>query len=243
MNDYVFDYHQYRKTLFTKNNFSFVIIFLIIIFLLSLCIFLKPIQTKKTTFYFVEIDNFQTYKHAQILSNELQNLNTSPLIYFDKSYHVLIGFYSSKKSAETVCEKLKNDYSNSTVFELGFLKNFSYKNLSKTQNSCVENLIKTTYEITLKIENLLNNFECKKTTFNKVKIYMKEQNEICIESCDDFFEAFKTDSIFNSIKPHVSNIVNSLNSISNLNESNFSSQCRYELMNIAINLSQIANGI
>ena len=102
MSNYVFDYCQYRKNLSTKNNFNFITIFLLIIILLGMCVFLKPIKTSKSIFYYVEIDNFQTYKDAQKLSYELQNFGTNSLIFFDKTYHVLVGFYSIKNHAKTV---------------------------------------------------------------------------------------------------------------------------------------------
>ena len=59
-----FNYYQYKNNINKKNNFSFIIIFLLIILLIGLCVFLAPTAKNLNTFYYVELDKFQTYKQA-----------------------------------------------------------------------------------------------------------------------------------------------------------------------------------
>ena len=241
MNEYVFNYNQYKKSINKNNNLSFILIVLIIVFLLGFCIFLKPVSNKTETFFFVEIDNFQTYKQAQNLSQELQNLGTYSLIYFDKSYHVFVSFYSKEKDAKSVQEKLKNSYHNCSVVGLEFLKNFNDKNLTKNQISSLKNLIHETKKLVLILEDILNDFITNKTSYNKTNTLIKTYAENFIEASNKFFENFKTDSKYNPTKTHANSILNSISSLSNLEENSFTTKARYEIMKIATALIKITN--
>lgn len=241
MNDYKFNYNQYKRTITKNKNISFVLISLLIILLLGICVYLKPTTNNIDKFYFVEIDNFQTYKHAQILSLDLQNYGTNSLIYFDKSYHVLVGFYSNENDAKRVSENLKKSYQNCSILELCFSKNFNRKNLTKNQVTSVENLIKETKKLVLILEDLLNDFITNKTSYNKTKTLIKTCAENFIEASNKFFENFKTDSKYNTTKTHANSILNSISSLSNLEENSFTTIARYEIMKIATTLIKMTN--
>ena len=242
-NQYKFNYYQHKKFLNKKNNFFCLIIVLLIVLLLGLCIFLKPHKSKINEFYFVEIDNFQTYKKALNLSEELQNLACKSYIYFDDKYHVLVSFYSNKNDAEKVCENLKNDYPKSQVICLTFSQFQTHKNLTTKQNSSIENSIISSQKLLQKLEQIYIDFSTQKITFEKAQILLKENHNYFTSALSDFMSNFKADSQYNLSKTYINNIDKSLFITTQTNEQDFSLSLRFEIMSIAISLTQFVNSL
>lgn len=237
---YNFNYLQYKKTLNRKNNFSFTLIFLIIILLLGFCVYLAPKPKSTNNFYYVEIDNFQTYKEAINLSNQLQKSGCLGFIYFATSYHVLVSFYSSFENAEKVSENLKNDYKNTKVFSINFPLFNEKKNLTNNQNLSVKKVMATTKKVILELESLANDFDTQKVTHNEAKILTKNYIDEYSSAYEDFLVNFKTNSKHNKVKNYLQNILNSLNSLEEKEEHEFGILIRYEIINISISFTQIS---
>ena len=240
-NKYIFNYSQYKKSINKNNNFTFTIIFLLIILLLGLCVFLKPKDNKLNKFYFVEVDNFQTYDSALKLSQTVKEKTGAGYIYFDNIYHVIASFYSKEKDAEKVCENLKNEYENVQVFCISYPQFVKQKNLSLKQNCSVENLINVCRKITLQLEQLSIDFETGKTPFKEAKILLANYYESFFSTFNEFNAQFNTNSKYNLSKSYAHEIDNSIRKLKESEEQNFSSLLRFELTSIAISIAQFSS--
>lgn len=239
-NNYQFNYYQYKKTITQKNNFSFTIIFLLIIFLTAACVIIAPKRKVVNEFFYVEIDNFQTYNEAISLSSELQKSGTGSYIFFDKSYHVLVSFYSSKNDAEKVCENIKNSHPNSQVFSINFPQFYHQKSLKKSQNLAIENLLNLTKKIISQLEHLSNNFDRQTISYAEVNNSIKNYLDDYTSTYEELLENFKTNSKFNKVKEYSEEIQTSLQSLTKKEADKLSVSLRYELISITIKLTQIS---
>lgn len=237
-NNYVFNYSQYKKSINKKNNFAFTLIFLLIIILLGLCVFLYPKPNNFSEFHFVEIDNFQTYKDAVHLSQEVSASGGAGYVYFDGTYHVLASFYSNSADAEKVVENLKSEFENVQVFSIN-CKNFSQqKNLSSSQNDSIESLIIQIKKIILQLEEISIKFETKNCSFNEAILTIKNDIKNFSSSYDNFLSNFKTDSKYNKAKDYTQSISSSFLNLLNSEEQSFSASLRYCTVHTAITLTQ-----
>ena len=238
MTDYIFNYDQYKKTINKKNGFNFSVMFIVIILLLGLCVFLYPKQTNTLNFYFVEIDNFQTYNKANSLANEIKNSGGAGYVYFDGTYHVLASFYSNYKSAEKVVNNLKSDYKNATVFNIETYKFTDKKKLNSSQNKSIKNFLDTTHTMILNLEKLNTNFDKKSLQIEELKIHIKNNQEEFNNVYSSLIEDLKNNSKFNFIKEYLVQMKNSLSNLSNLENNTASSTLRYETVKLVINRIQ-----
>lgn len=238
MSNYSFDYSQYKNKIYKKNPYSFTLIFLLIIILLGLCVFLKPINNKHYKYYFVEVDCFQTYKDALMLSNSLQERGGAGYVYFDNSYHVLASFYVEYDDAKMVANNIKNEYSNAKVFTIETKKFINNTNLNSAQNKAVKNLLETTKEQIVKLEKFSNKYDIKKLSYTELSIHLKNLQKDYDERQNNFITAFKSYSKYNLAKEYLEEINTSLKAISNESEQNISKALRYHTINIVINRYQ-----
>lgn len=238
MTDYIFNYDQYKKTINKKNNFNFSVMFIVIILLLGLCVFLYPKQTNTLNFYFVEIDNFQTYNKANSLANEIKNSGGAGYVYFDGTYHVLASFYSNYKSAEKVVNNLKTDYKSATVFTIETYKFTDKKKLNSSQNKSIKNFLDSTYTMILNLEKLNTNFDKKSLQIEELNIHIKNNQKEFDKAYSSLMEDLKNNSKFNFIKEYLVQMKSSLSNLSNLENNTASSTLRYETVKLVINRIQ-----
>lgn len=241
MDNYKFNYNQYKKTIHKKNNFSFLLIIFLIIILMSACILLKPKNKKVFEYYIVEVDCFQTYQQAIELSNEINIRGGAGYIYFDSKYHVLASLYSNYDNAEKVCNNLIENYPNTNILTFSNDKFVKLKNLNAKQNNSIENLINATNNILINLETLNLQYDTNKINQNKLKISVKNFLENFTICYDDFLSSFKNKPKFNVVKKHTEEISKSLEILTAQNNEITSSNLKYSLISICINLYQFRN--
>ena len=239
MNEYVFNYSQYKKSINKNQKYGFTIIIIVIILLLGLCIFLKPKNPKILEFYFVELGCFPTYQNALTLSQEVNLNGGAGYIYFNGNYHVLASFYSDYDNAETVLENVIGDYPNACILTIESSDFSKQKNLTTSQNSAVENYIKETQSIILKLEYFANEFDTKKISFNELSLSIKNLQKDFVDVYDTFISSFKTNSTFNVAKKYAEQMNSSINNLVETSEQSMTSKLRYETVSFVINRHQL----
>ena len=216
MQEYQFNSKEYNKKIYNRtNNGSFaVIIFFIIILVGAAFLLIKQNKPSKNEFYFVEINQFLTYKEASSLSEEIQSKSGAGYIFFNGKYHVFANFYLSKADAESVSENLKQQYPNCKVYTLSYNKFSKNKKLSSTENSACKKL----YEVgQTSIEQLYNN------------IYQYDTSQI---------NENQLKANFCSIADNLSELYFSLGSLKNItDETDFNFKMRYELIKFVVNFT------
>jgi len=240
-NKFNYNYFLYKKTLNKKNSFVFILIILLIVLLVVSSFFVKPQKTKYSEFYFVEIDNFQTYKEAINLSQILQEKEAAGYIFFDEKYHVFASFYSTKNQAKKVCENLKNEYPNSQVFTIKSTCYSKQINLNSKHNKSIENFIKFTNKSIFQINDLSMQFFTKKTSFGKLKTHLTNHIKEFESYYYEFKKSFQTNSKFNQTKEYANNIYSSLLNLINSNEHNITLNLRFETVQIAVLYSKLCS--
>lgn len=238
MEKFQFDYEQYKKKINHSKPFYFTIIFFIIIILLSLCIFIPQNRIEYDEYYFVEIDNFETYTKAKNTASQLQENDAAGYIFLDNTYHVFASFYSKKSDAKKVANNLKNDYKNCSVFSLNISPFKDKKDLSKKQNSSIKNLLKSTRKIIYLLEQVSLDKAFADTIPNVHKNKILIAKEELDSAKSDFKNSFSNNSKFNLVYDCVDNIQTSV--LQCLNNSTISAAFfRFYLCDIVINMHQI----
>ncbi len=234
MNDYVFNYNQYKNTINKKQNFNFLIIFFVIILLLGLIIFIRPKKQKLLEFYFVELGCFQTYQQALNLSNEINSNGNSSFVYFNGDYHVIVSFYSNYDDAKKVVENLQPEYANASLFTLEFKDFVNQNNLSKNQNSSIENFLNVSNDCIKKLENLSLMFDKKEIDYNELSFYLKDIKTDFCEQHDELETQFKFDSKHNIMKEYAYSMFSTINQITSLSEQDVTKNFRYLITKFVI---------
>lgn len=238
-NNYTFNFKEYKSHIKSNSKFSFLFIFLTIIILLSACVFLRPKKSNLHEYYFVEIDNFQTYQNALNLSQTIKQSSGAGYIYFDGVYHVLASFYSKHDSAEKVVDNLKSEFKNVKVFTIKSKKFFKSSSLNNKQNACVKNYLEKLNEIIFHLDNICINFETKISSHKKSIVDAKNLMEQYNEIYNDFISNFKTNSKHNITKKYAKEICTSFTTITSCSEQDFSCVIRNETINIVVLKTQI----
>lgn len=238
MNEYIFNYNQYKKTINHNKGLSFYFLFVIIIVLLSTIVFIKPEKEKIFKYYFVEVDRFSTYQNALNLSQEINSNGGAGYIYFDGEYHVLASFYTNYDNAEKVATNLKNDYHSSCVFTIKTKPFSKQSHLSKNQNLAIENLLDTSENVINNLEHSSNQFDKNELTFSKLQVQVENLNDQFYSTYETFLKHFKTNSQLNIATDYAKRMTTSLNNIKTNDEQNISSHIRYELINFVITRHQ-----
>ena len=235
MEDFQFDYYQYKKRLNNKTKFNFYVVFILIILFLGLAIYLKP-NEKKLNFYFVEIASFQTYSKASILADEIKQHQGAGYIYYDYNYKVLATYFTTKSDAEKVASNLVETYPNAKVFTLQVNKNLKLNSLNKKQVEVVEKLnnnLQETIKIFSNASVLLDKQELSLNKFNQ------QANEILnsfTEHYKDFLNLFKQNSTHNITKGHLKNIEKNLTHLTNVKDEQYlNNNLKFKLIDIVVN--------
>jgi len=234
MSNYTFNYSQYKKSINTKSNFSFTIIFVIIILLLGACVFIAPRKEKTLELYFVEIAQFQTFKLALNFSQKVCLESNSEYIYFDGNYHVLTNFYSDYNKAEKATNRLKTNYPKSNILTLT-LKPYSHQpNLTKDQNLSIENFTLSCETLYLNLEQILCNHEKEKSSLARTQEMLKNLHENFTHAYNDFLSHFKTNSKYNLAKDYAHKMLTSAHTLQSADSENLLKIMQYELINFTI---------
>lgn len=237
MSDYVFNYFQYRNKI-NRKNYNFSIIFLWVILLLGCIVFLRPINFKTHELFFVQVGECQVYSDAINLSKEVSKNGDAGYIYFDKNYHVLTSFHSSKKDAKSTLKNLKTTYKNLSIFTIE--KNrFSYqKSLTKSQNKTLENFINDTEKISLKLEQFCSSFFKNCLDLNTFSIHIQNLKTDYENVCDELLNSFNKNPKFNAAKKHTNSMLNSLTNLTENMEQKSTSLINNQIINFVIHRHQ-----
>ncbi len=170
MNDYQFDYKEYKKKIKNKGGMSFLIILFIIILLVGVIYFIIPKASDVDYLYFVQTNQFLNYNDASIKAAEIQQQNGAGFIYYDSVYHVLAGFYPDEKSAISVVNNIKATQPDSMVFKLECNKFIRHKNLTNNQNELIFEIINKNVANLNKIYENIIKFDKNEVNINELNI-------------------------------------------------------------------------
>lgn len=236
MSDYTFNYNLYKKNINKKSNSFLLILILTILVLFIFALYLNPNNSGTFEFYFVQMDSFQNYSKANILSQELKTKNAPGYVYHDIKYRVLASFYTNYDDAENVVNNLKSTYKNACVYTLS-TNQIQKNNYSFDPDKTIKNLI-------LHTNKMINNLSKMSISLDKHELNFKELSVKLIEIEKDFesnyskfYNFFKNDHNLNSQKKYTNNIYQSLKILKDCNEENVSFYLKNELIKIVINHS------
>jgi len=226
MNNYHFDYNQYKKKIHKPFNVS--IIFLVVCILILTAVAGLVIKTPNyVEFYFVEVDRFLNYSEASSLAAEIQAQNAGGYIYFDNTYHVLANAYLTKEDAKKISLNLKEKYKNCCVFTLKTQK-FN-KNMNKYEKNAVEEVISANEKIIENLYNLTIKSDSLEINQTQLKIEISNLKNSYQSDITSFNTTFKTNNKINTAKENIATIYKSLESDLN------GWKLKYNLINIIIN--------
>lgn len=234
MQNYQFDYSSYNKKINSHKKEGLTIITIVIILLMGVVVFVSKNFNRTDNFFFVEVGCFFKYADANSLAGEVQNKGGAGYVYYDGKYHVLTSFYLNKEDAESVCNNLVESYPNSKVFNLEIEKSRTNKKYSKQEQqfiSKINNANKFLYEglysaINRNDTNTDNKKQLSLSLTNLYDTYAKESKDI-----NNFFNS----PTQLTTKNYVLDIADcSKNLKENLNEANYSSVLKYNLIKIVM---------
>lgn len=232
MQEYVFDYRQYKKNVSKKNKFS-PLIFIIIIALLGLAVYLKPSKKLMSCFYFVSAGEYLSYNDAKNVSSEIIEKQGAGFIHYDGTYHVLISFYPTEKSAKNVLEQIKNDYKNACIYKMEIEKFKKIKNFNAEQNELLNNLYIKNNNTIKKLYDLFIDYQKNQLPSNEFLFALKEIERDY--SYSDFDKNFTTNSKYYQCKKYLISIKDSLkNIVIHIENNQELSKINYEIIKIAI---------
>jgi ABC-type multidrug transport system fused ATPase/permease subunit len=235
MEDFQFNYYQYKKRINNNLKFNFSVVFILIILLLGMAIYLKPGE-KKLNFYLVEIASFQTYSKASTFANEIRQQHGAGYIYYDYNYKVLATYFTSKSDAEKVISNLDITYPNAKVYTLQVSKNFKLNLLNKKQSDAVEKLNKNLQETINLLSNASVLLDKQELSLNKFNLQTNEIINSFSDLYENFLNLFKQNSTHNVTKEHLKNIQTNLTCLTNVKDEQYlHNNLKFKLIDIVIN--------
>lgn len=243
MQEYNFNYLDYKKRLKKPIKFNFVFITLVLILLLGTCVFLNQNKQSFSTYYFVEVGEYSTFFQANKTAIELSQKSGAGFVYFDKSYHVLAGFYLTQESAKSVSKNIANEYPNAKIFTLSAAKFSNKKTYSKTENFTLKNMIENNKNLINSIYQLSLSLDKNELSFNSAitKILALKDDFVCSQKL--FEDSFKNEKIYFNTNKKLNEICNSLTRLTKSTEQELKQKIKYELINITITHTLILNEI
>lgn len=243
MQEYNFNYLDYKKRLKNPIKFNFVFITLILILLLGTCVFFNQNRQGFSTYYFVEVGEYSTFSQANKTASEVTLKSGAGFVYFDKSYHVLAGFYLTQESAKTVSKNIANEYPNTKIFTLSAAKFNNKKTYSKTENSTIKNVIENNQNTINSIYQLSLSLDKNELSFNSAitQILALKDDFVCSQKL--FEDTFKNEKIYFNTNKKLNEICNSLTRLTKSTEQELKQKIKYELINITITHTLILNEI
>ena len=231
MDKYYFDYSQYYKKLNHKKSFGFLHLFLLTIFLMSIIVFFKPqMMDIKSTFYFIQIEEFQTYKSALNYSKKVEPTLGPTYIFFDSKYHILLNFYSNKSEAKSRLKPIKKLFQNTKIFKL----NFNKKNQTNTTKK-LKNLNISLFNSLLKIKAIQTDFVLEKISFNKAIQHLTKIELNISNLFDEFILFSKTNPSLNAFKTSIQSYLNNIKNLTSLSADDMRYHFQYHTLKAAIN--------
>ncbi len=230
MQEYQFNQKEYRKKIYKNGGGSVAILIFICIILIGAAFILMPKKSaSKQEFYFVEINQFITYKDANELAISIQEKGGAGYVFFNGSYHVFAGYYPTKSEAETVCENLKEEFECACVFSLEYSLNS--KNLSANQKTALSNMVEMSENTIGEIyENILS-FVKNENSEAKLKLNFSAILKNFESKMEEFNGVFK-DNKFSKARASLEKMHTSL---TNLNDITDASKLRYEQISFVVN--------
>lgn len=235
MQNYTFNYAQYKKKI-NRKSISFIPILLVLIIILLGIAFCLTRNSQEQEFYFVQIDEFASYKDASILSYELQEKNAGGFIYYNGIYHVLANFYIQKKDAETVASNLKSDYPKSCVFSLSAPKQIQTTNLSSKQYAYANEFCLISLTAIQDLSELSIKYDSSLISFSELRVKIKDLSSKLKQSTDKIASELSPTNHNLAIK-HAQIIADCLEDLKGTTEHDLSKQIKYELTKLVINYS------
>lgn len=233
MNNFQFDYNQYKKKLNKHLNLDISVATLIIILLFGVAFFVySPIKTKKLNFYFLEVGSFLNYTQAQQTAELLQNNGGAGLVYFNNKYRVLACAYVEHEQATTVKNNIKADYSTAKVLTLSTDMPTLHQ-FSKKEKTLIWNTIKTNTNLFKQLFNSVMDYESNNITHDKFILNIKNILLTFQQQVDNFENNFNNNLKTERAKQNLNNAKNCLNSILN-NTENFCQNCKLQLTKFSV---------
>ena len=230
MQNYNFNYHQYKKKIHKQNVSIIPLLLCIIIITLGVAFFLRPQKTELNKFYFVEIDSFETYKDASNLAQNIQSSGGAGYIYYNNKYRVLAGFYPYYSQAESVTNNLKSEFKNCQIFTLECKKLKNINNLSSSQNNVMNEFSKVVFKNIYKMADLSIKYDKNEIDTQNLSLSFKSINNEIDSYYQEFISNFKTNSKFNTAKSYAKNITSSLKTLQNIEtEQEINRKIKYEI--------------
>ncbi len=234
MQNYQFDYAQYKQKLNKPNNGILAVLMVVIIVLMGILTFINANSFNSTTFYFVEVDRFINYTHASSLANEIQEKNGAGFVRLDSSYIVLAGFYPNYDTANKVCENLKSEYPNVAVYSFSVENFYKKKELSTNGNKILESLTRNLQACVNKLYDLSILVSTKEISNNQLSLEIKQLLDGFESEYSNFCRSFNTNKHLKAKETALS-IKNSLSSLNNKTENeNFLQYLRYTNIKIVV---------
>ena len=233
MQTYEFDYLTYKKSIKKRKNYSVLIMVLVISVLMCTYFLILP-KTRTSTYYFIRINSYLTYKEANKLANELQSKSAGGYIYFDGKYHVFASFYPSQQEADNVLSNLIDSYPTANIYflETKSIKTYHVDNVITNSLKCQINIINQLY-------NMIVGLDKNELSDNQFTIMFNRLKKDFDNTKSEYKSFYKHTSDANIITAYdtLDNISKSLDNISNLTPKANCYQYKYELINIVFNHS------
>lgn len=234
MDNYTFNYNEYKKKIKQQHGFSFLIILFLIIALVGIAYWLISNNGQNEYLYFVEVNSYLSYNEANIKAGEIQTQNGAGYIYFDNVYHVLAGYYPTEESATAVVNNILPSEPNSKVFKLECNSFNRRNNLTNKQNELVIEIVNKNKTNLNKIYENIINFDKNEANINELNINFlnlkTDYENLISEFSKNFNQKSKYINAIDSVKKIKTSIENLITSLSN----NEFYKLKYETINIAI---------
>ena len=238
MQNYEFDYNQYKMKINKKNKYSICVMSFLILILLGVAFFVYPKDHRTTEFYFVEIRSFVTYNEANNLATTIQSMGGAGYVYYDGYYHVLAAYYPNEKDAKKVCENLKSEYDSAEVYTLTTDKFLKSNSLTTQENNTITEMINT--NLTL-IEQLYSNiiaYDTSSINESQLLINLENLKTDYKNKYDNYLSYFKQNDKFSKSIKYLNKILNSTENFKSIcSDQQISYKIKYELIKIVINHS------
>lgn len=235
MQNVQFDYDQYKKRLNKKNSSFLPLIIVLIIGLLGFAFYLTN-SNNEQEFYFVQINEFASYKDANNLANEIQSKKAGGYIYYDGQYHVLANFYIKKEDAETVANNLKAEYPYVSVFSISASKKIKTNQTSTQQTAYINDFNLNVLNNIQELTNLSLSHDKNEISFSQCKVKIQDLYSKTKASFDNLFSIIDKTKHISTFKASYE-ITLSLDNLIHIEEAEFSTYIKYELIKIVVNYS------
>ena len=201
------------------------VILIIILLTLSLC-FIKAFPKSNTVdYYFVSADCLQAYSQAEKLSRKVADSGGAGYCLYDKKYYILVSVYLDEQSANNVKDIISDDYPNAQIYKLSINKYTDYPAITSQSLSTIYKLLKC-----------YTNYSMNNISYDQLLIGLIQIKDEYYKEYESFIDEHKSNSRLNPIKEHLSNINDSLNTLTTVEEHGISQALLYHTSSIILDL-------